>query len=1114
VERTACHQIAWGYALRGKATSNVHPQGTIDLIQRVEGEKSEGKDRPVDGAAVENEVGEGELRGLDGTVRNMPGVLVKPQENNVAHTRETDSSPVGETRNIAMTGFSNGEPQTNGDHEYLNGDHANGADPTPPELRRKPSTALETVADELPPEIGHLTEGYVSFGGLMGRLVQETFNGLTDVINDMAEPATAHPAPNGVLNHVNHQVNGNHANDASQANVQKKLRMLNFASDRRAQFIKILVLSRWARQAEAVSRIIDLRLWLGRKEDEYNEAVSWMGELKRALAGVKDPKPDIKTALEVLSLREASWLPELGYLPLEQISPQRTLELLRRINTLLSIRLNLHETIPLILRDFSIGSARATFRIPEEFELDLSIADEDPSKQLYFIDFRFSFCPIPRELPVGRLRGELEGRANEVLDRGGLPGIFDFMHNLVLTHKLTILRNQAYEMARGHWSEHLKVEPIRRNFVLQYWCNRPGGKNWIEIGIQRGKEDHLASLKGAQRVSHIGLRWFRGGKEIVNPKINLRLCDLSMVDILKQVIALHVSSTFNDIGIKLNQGPVYSGGTLRLQTNISGTDPADASMLVQLTTSKAIKVIREPVSGRFAVLPASGLNNRAEYELNRLATPAIEGATQIAYLRCIASQEEVDATARCLGWEPVRSLNPSQEAMSRIFEKSIQRKSFYRRPIWSPTWNLAFTTSLDGDFYWVVELPDGKPAPDSSVSKSAGRSIRAAYKIASAPAKALVTEPSSSVLSNIERSAAGMISQFNDTRYLAASRMPHKVQMGPVTSSGNPAMSIFLRLPARKDPQRLRSINTGLSLPWTNDVVRLDYRGLDISHSSAVHVGSARMNLPISNVKDLTPSISSVAFHPTSGAFAFELRCKIGGTSIPTLTNRLSAIDRLLKFVSIIRTQSLVLNSATLSKVEFTYQKHPHSLKAAVHYPHDTAMKLSLTSPNPHLRILDRLSARLSFQGLSSVVNIMRVTLPLLRVLGNLEFAHKSCDLSITAHSETWYHIQYSAPTPRGGFDIRLRKRQDEPYWFIPEPSIKFTDPAGNEDDRRGLLRTVTRGKGDGWWKGINGGIIATLEGIEGAVVKLDEIFVSARRTPEESRPGKRKAEGEIVEID
>lgn len=1008
---------------------------------------------------------------------------------------------------------------TNGDHAHVNGVYTNGISTTPTEVQRKMSSAIEKLVGQLPPEIEHITFGYTPLSALVSRLVQETFNGLVDVINDMSEMPVSQSGQNASLNNLHHQVNGN--GDTSQANIQKKLRMLNFASDRRAQFIKILILSRWARRAGEVSKVIDLNVWTRQQLQEYQDCISWMGELKRRLIPLRDPNPDIKTAVEVLSLGKASWLPGLGYIPPEHLPPQELLNTFRRINTLLSIRLNLHETIPPVFRDFSIASGRATFRVPNEFEVDLSIAEEDPSSQLYFIDFRFAFLPASAELPPGRLRDEVEGRANDMLKREGLQGLFDFSLNLVLTHKLSVLRNQAYEMARSYWTEHLTVEAVHRSIVVQYWSNRPGGKNWIEIGLKRGEETRLAYSAGAQRTPSIALRWFRGGREVHEVQVALKLGNLSLADILKHVIALHTSYIFEEIAGKLKEASVYSMHSLRLRCLGSATEPTDASLFVQLTTSKAIKVVQEPVSGRFAVLPASQLNSRAEIDLNRLVNPASEGASQLAHLRSFASQEEVEVNVGSMGWELMRSLNPSPDVTQRMFGKGGQRPKYFKRQAWTPNWLLAFTTGLEGDCWWIVEMQkkDKSSQDMMTPNQTAGSAIKAAYKVVPPGTESLIMDASSSALARIEGTAAGIVSHFVDSRYLTHHKIPFKIQGAVPKNPQRRQASLLIRFPKQRYSALTRSPNVP-HLPWAHEIIKLEYRGLETSNAYAVHAASVHLSKTLSKAKDLVSAIPSMNFqtivNPDTGleteALTFQILTKIGETSIPNLTSRISTIGLLLDCVAAIKSYNAKVKKVSLSQVNFTYKWKPDPLSAAIHFPVDAPITMSLSKPNPHLRVIDQLTALLRSEGTTAVLSRIKTTQSLLVALSSLEDGHTDGGVEVLTRSEEWYQVRYSVPYAKGGFDIHLRRRRDDLKWFIPEQSLKKGD-TGNEKFEN-ELKALMSGKREGWF-GANGGMIANVEeGVENMISRLDEVWRTSRHVAVESNPRKRKADGEVVEID
>jgi mediator of RNA polymerase II transcription subunit 14 len=93
--------------------------------------------------------------------------------------------------------------------------------------------------------------------------------------------------------------------------VQKKMLWLAFAQEKQAQWIKAMVLTLWSRQAEQVSRAIDLKVWLDSQKWYSDTAFQELGEIKRSMEGAKLRNPDIATALEALTTGKASWMPDV-----------------------------------------------------------------------------------------------------------------------------------------------------------------------------------------------------------------------------------------------------------------------------------------------------------------------------------------------------------------------------------------------------------------------------------------------------------------------------------------------------------------------------------------------------------------------------------------------------------------------------------------------------------------------------------------------------------------------------------------------------------------------------------------------------------------------------------
>lgn len=230
------------------------------------------------------------------------------------------------------------------------------------------AASISNQLAELPPEIVEISkEAYNPLSTLLTRISQETFNQLNETLQSMAElPVNAQT--NGVMS------NGlpPHGQDNSETNKRKKLLLMKFAQDNRAKFIKLLVLTEWGKKAAYdVSKLINLFAWAREQQEHMDFVDAQIERIKLYTSAAGERNPDITTALEILSTGKAPWMPTLDYIAPEPIASDKALKLLRYMNTSLSIRLNVHETLPRRLRNWRIQSGRATFVIEDELESTL-----------------------------------------------------------------------------------------------------------------------------------------------------------------------------------------------------------------------------------------------------------------------------------------------------------------------------------------------------------------------------------------------------------------------------------------------------------------------------------------------------------------------------------------------------------------------------------------------------------------------------------------------------------------------------------------------------------------------------------------------------------------------
>ncbi|RAL07560.1 mediator of RNA polymerase II transcription subunit 14 [Aspergillus homomorphus CBS 101889] len=999
-------------------------------------------------------------------------------------------------------------------------------------------TSVSAKTRELP-ELFHVTQGFFLFSKLLNRSAQQCWNDLLDMITELAEIQVA---PHDSV-YASVPIAGKPQDNQSPENIQKKLRVLEFAHAKRAEFIKLLVLSQWGRQAADVSKLIDIQNFIRIRHQAYTGALQYVGDMKKNLVQAQVANPDIRTSLEVLSKGKVASMSDLGYKPPRNLTPKRTLRKLRKINRLLSTRLALHDELPPSFQTYRIHDGRVTFMVPNEFELDLSIGEGSGISQYYFVDIRFLFHPSS-SIPKGRIFNELESKVNDVLQTHGLPGCFDLLHNLVLTNKINVLFKQAIEMARGLWADVLRIELLHRTLVVHYWARKPGHKSWVEVGLNRGRR---GSKLGASVPPYLGLRWIRDGEQISSGGIDFDTTNLSMERLLRSVIALHIthiiSSAYNSIGESL----LYSTSALSLRAQLTATEPGNCLLEVQLTETRHLKVSVESMSGTnvFSTTPTALERPDHDRPLDKSSVDDI--VTRVARLRCIAAIEEVESYLKMLGFDVInpRALNID---VRRIFPPNILRFSFFSHRLWERNWIVAATSSMDGDSWWIVQFRPGALARrQSAYGVKLGN--RSAYRFAQIVRNTFVPsqlEKSYASLADLGHSLSGILTIYANSFYLAdldaIKFYPpvHKLKI----EAGSKTPDLSLRYEPAKLPNALRMV-----LParikrqgFVRETIRLTFLGIDPLKNVAIIGAYGRLNIPVKAFSALIRRWDhSLVFQENGNGFAIRLLASTGRPIIVSLIENLQRLECVLSILETLQRKKIEVTSLSLSGISFTYgPKRDFSARleiGIIRHPSfsevdavelasrpDSIFRLELgmqfDSSNPHRRIqrslassLNRASAGASME---TIAELLKKTLPLMRAFDKLmdnTSRSESLKVQVIVRNAMTYIIHY--PDAAVHFRLVARTRSNRLVWVLSDVSNSGPHSGQVSHISTKVQQTLYHAKGEGW-RGLGSGVIAELDRVESLLQELHRCVTASRPnsgTAEQSssKPRKSTAPAEAV---
>ncbi|KAI7823767.1 mediator complex subunit MED14-domain-containing protein [Gamsiella multidivaricata] len=162
----------------------------------------------------------------------------------------------------------------------------------------------------------------------------------------------------------------------SMNDARKKLHILEYALSKREQFIKLLVLTKWAKSANKFQQCQNIVGFLRHENELFTRAVGGLFETYRLFGRARVRNFDIPTAIDVLTTGTYQRLPSrIKQVYVEEEKPSRTqiAATLERLDDVIRMRLLCDELVPPAMK-YTIGKGKAKFVVPNEFEVTLTVS--------------------------------------------------------------------------------------------------------------------------------------------------------------------------------------------------------------------------------------------------------------------------------------------------------------------------------------------------------------------------------------------------------------------------------------------------------------------------------------------------------------------------------------------------------------------------------------------------------------------------------------------------------------------------------------------------------------------------------------------------------------------
>ncbi|GJJ75588.1 mediator of RNA polymerase II transcription subunit 14 [Entomortierella parvispora] len=346
-------------------------------------------------------------------------------------------------------------------------------------MKATPASSRPTVANTVPvtPVLEPNVNGMVPMSAIIHRMSNEAFSDLSNLSEILP----------------------------SMDDAQRKLHILEYALSKREQFIKLLVLTKWAKSAPKIQQCQNIVGFLHNQNEQFTHAVGGLFETYKTFGRARVRNYDIPTAIDVLTTGTYQRLPsriKQVYVAEEKPTKAEMASTLDRLDDVIRMRLLCDELVPPAMK-YTVGKGKAKFVVANEFEVTLTVpgpgTPEDVPWRIIGLKILVkpvggSFQGLETTLNEAQMKGimmmaqkelessstssappslpatgaESKGPANQALLR-----LYDYLHMLSLHLLIELVYIQAFHLLRSGWTDRLRVEINQSRSIVRlvYWHN-------------------------------------------------------------------------------------------------------------------------------------------------------------------------------------------------------------------------------------------------------------------------------------------------------------------------------------------------------------------------------------------------------------------------------------------------------------------------------------------------------------------------------------------------------------------------------------------------------------------------------------------------------------------
>lgn len=299
----------------------------------------------------------------------------------------------------------------------------------------------------------------------------------------------------------------------SLSNDAKKAKVFATAMDLRKQFIKLLVLVRWSKDAELLNKTRNIIALLVDQQWAHEDVFSGLTQVRKILPNARICDADLVTAIDVICTGTYQRLPASirdSTVPRVPMSNPQVLDVLRALDQVLTVRLTCSEVVPRDLRLQRIADGKAYFEAPGLYDACLTTSGPNDDDRWWLLDFHFADSATDGDEDLSALLtapylDNVFASAEAILapkdepeEEPAFVRLHSFLEQQALQRQLHILNYQLQRVARLHWGGNVRfgLDLTSHTMTVQYWVVHSASPSAQE----RTKSLHKGMLQGRLKL--------------------------------------------------------------------------------------------------------------------------------------------------------------------------------------------------------------------------------------------------------------------------------------------------------------------------------------------------------------------------------------------------------------------------------------------------------------------------------------------------------------------------------------------------------------------------------------------------------------------------------------